>query len=69
MRDPNQPTPEDQEPDEDSVITTMCQRTGDDLTVIVLYPRADLGTQPAAIATLVDQAWTALAPADDGDDD
>lgn len=64
----NQPTREGSEPAEDSAITTLCQRTADDLTVQVLFPGSDLGSRPAAVAILVDEAWTALAPAADGDD-
>jgi hypothetical protein len=64
----NRATPAGQEPDADATLATTCVRTGDDLTVQVLYPGPDLGTQPEAVARLVDEAWAALAPAADGDD-
>jgi hypothetical protein len=65
----NRATPAGEEPEPEATLATSCQRTGDGLTVHVLYPRPDLGSQPEAVARMVDEAWAALAPADDGDDD
>jgi hypothetical protein len=61
----NQPTPEGGEPAEDSVVTTLCSRTGPGLTVQVLFPGSDLGHQPARVAQLVDEAWASLGGAED----
>lgn len=62
----NQPTPEGSEPAQDAATTTLCARTGPDLTVQVLYPGPDLGHQPERVAQLVDEAWASLGGAETG---
>lgn len=57
----NQPTPEGSKPTAESVHVTLCQRTGDGLTVQIRPGGSGVANQPEKVAALVETAWSALS--------
>jgi hypothetical protein len=57
----NDSTPAGRTPRAGSAHVASCVRTGPQLTVQIQDVGGDLGEQPAAVARLVDEAWSALS--------
>ncbi|MES4902693.1 MULTISPECIES: hypothetical protein [unclassified Streptomyces] len=57
----NQPTPEGSKPTAESVHVTLCQRTGDGLTVQIRPGGSGVANQPEKVASLVEKAWAELS--------
>ncbi|NUS88245.1 MAG: hypothetical protein HOY75_37490 [Streptomyces sp.] len=57
----NQPTPEGSKPTAESVHVTLCQRTGDGLTVQIRPVGSGMANQPEKVAALVEKAWSQLS--------
>jgi hypothetical protein len=57
----NQPTAAGSKPTAESVHVTLCQRTGDGLTVQIRPGGSGVANQPEKVASLVEEAWSQLS--------